>query len=125
MKRPIDATTLRAEFTGNFNGGYYTVAEIKALIDTAPTLDKDINVPGEWISVKDRLPEPISGRNRHEIPPVMLYSPKGGFYVGWYYGEYWDGTKAFWNRTSRDSSQRITTKVTHWMPLPPEPEVRE
>ena len=125
MKRPIDATTLRAEFTGNFNGGYYTVAEIKAIIDTAPTLDKDINVPGKWISVADGLPGPISARNRRAVKPVLLYSPKGGVYVGWYFGKDWYGHDKFINRTSRDSSQYITSKVTHWMPLPPEPEVSE
>ena len=47
--RLIDATTLRAEFTGNFKDSYST-AEIKALIDIAPTV-------GGWISVKDALPK--------------------------------------------------------------------
>ena len=121
MKRPIDATTLRAEFTGNFNGGYYTVAEIKAIIDTAPTLDKDINVPGKWISVKDALPGSVTARDRMAVEPVLLYSPKGGVYVGWYYGKDWYGIDKFISRTSRDSMQYITTKVTHWMPLPKAP----
>lgn len=70
--RLIDADTLMAEFTGNFNGGYYTVPEIKAMIDTAPTVelideaaiehlqasgwmqnhDREMSKP-HWISVKD------------------------------------------------------------------------
>ena len=34
----IDATTLKAEFTGNFTGAY-SPAQIKALIDTTPEID--------------------------------------------------------------------------------------
>lgn len=117
MKRPIDATTLRAEFTGNFNGGYYTVAEIKAIIDTAPTLDKDTNVPGKWISVEDRLP------------------PEAGEYIVAYYPCHWEsiqiqepisvGMDSFRGKTkwAKEKYQR----VTHWMekPEPPEEEDHE
>ena len=46
--RLIDANTLKAEFTGNFNGGYYTVSEIHALIDTAPTIDAAPVKHGKW-----------------------------------------------------------------------------
>ena len=46
--RLIDGVTLKAEFTGNFNGGYYTVPEIRALIDTAPTVDAVPVIHGRW-----------------------------------------------------------------------------
>lgn len=85
-------------------------------------IDDATTVSG-WISIDDELPEPVSARNMKDIKPVMLYSPKGGYYVGWYYGPDWNDKKLFVNRTSRDSWQYITTKVTHWMPLPPGPEV--
>ena len=75
----------------------------------------------DWISVKDALPGSVAARDRMSVEPVLLYSPKGGVYVGWYYGKDWYGKDKFINRTSRDSMQYITTKVTHWMPLPKAP----
>lgn len=50
--RLIDAVTLKAEFTGNFNGGYYTIPEIKAHIDSAPTVDAAPVVHGRWKAAK-------------------------------------------------------------------------
>ena len=54
--RLIDGVTLKAEFTGNFNGGYYTVPEIRALIDTAPTVDAVPVVHGRWELVDEAEP---------------------------------------------------------------------
>ena len=75
----------------------------------------------DWTSVKEALPGSVAARDRMAVEPVLLYSPKGGVYVGWYYGKDWSGIDKFINRTSRDSKQYITTKVTHWMPLPEVP----
>ena len=123
MKRLIDATTLKGEFTGNFNGGYYTVAEIKALIDTAPTV-------GGWVSVKDRLPEETESmfarfhatekwdramwKNESEAVLVCVRFPDGGRKVT--IGRLHDGK---WNTTV---SKVLPHEVTHWMPLPEPPE---
>ena len=74
----------------------------------------------KWIPVTERFPEPVSAQTRRKTKPVLLYSPKGGFYVGWYFGKDYRG-HLFTNRTSRDSRQYITTKITHWMPLPEPP----
>lgn len=107
MKRPIDATTLRAEFTGNFNGGYYTVAEIKAIIDTAPTLDKGTNVLCKWISVKDRLPDECGEyliRDKMGVTIALLI----------------DNEKGIWQWQDSDFYGR--GGITHWMPLPELPE---
>lgn len=77
------------------------------------------------IPVTERFPKPVSAQNRRKTKPVLLYSPKGGFYVGWYFGEDYRGKHIFTNRTSKDSLQYITTKVTHWMPLPEPPKGEE
>lgn len=76
--------------------------------------------PG-WISVMKRKPKPVTAQNRRKTEPVLLYSPKGGYYIGWYYGVDGNGNDKYLNRTSRESRQYITTKVTHWMPLPEPP----
>ena len=112
--RPIDADVLKQDLTRFYDNE----VTAKELIDEQPTV-------GGWVSVEDRLPEPVCARYMEDIKPVLLYSPKGGYYVGWYYGPNWNGKKLFINRTSRDSWQYITTKVTHWMPLPEQPEVSE
>lgn len=75
----------------------------------------------KWIPVTERFPEPVCVQTRRKTKPVLLYSPKGGFYVGWYFGKDYQGHHLFTNRTSKDSLQYITTKVTHWMPLPEPP----
>ena len=75
----------------------------------------------KWIPVTERLPKPVTAQNRRKTKPVLLYSPKGGFYVGWYFGEDYRGHHIFTNRTSKDSLQYITTKVTHWMSICEEP----
>ena len=45
--RPIDAITLAAEFTGNFQEAY-TPGHIRAIIDLAPTIDAVPVVRGKW-----------------------------------------------------------------------------
>ena len=77
----------------------------------------DVEPKQRWNPVTERLPEPVFVQTRRKTKPVLLYSPKGGFYVGWYYGQDYRGHHIFTNRTSKDSLQCITTKVTHWMPL--------
>lgn len=106
MKRPIDAMTLKEEFTGNINDGYYTVAEIKAIIDAAPTL----NVPGKWISVEDRMPDksgPYLVRFKNvfgERLAIKVY--------------YWNAKIGYWRGAEAHS---MIIGITHWMPLPEPP----
>lgn len=108
--RPIDATTLKAEFTGNFRVDY-PVAMIKAIIDLAPTV-------GGWISVKDKLPD----ASETGTIAALAYIANGKI-AGEYYEDmclvlyYYNG--AGWATISDDIVPDGI--VTHWMPLPDSP----
>lgn len=66
-----------------------------------------------WISVKDRLPEP--GQR------VIVFSAKGKFI-----GEGWMDAKRKWFRYDGFASvELLFGTVTHWQPFPEPPEVRE
>ena len=56
----------------------------------------------EWISVKDRLPEP------RENPVLVTYD--GGVWMAWKHSTHWELP-----------STLKTNLVTHWMPLPEPP----
>lgn len=117
--RPIDANTLKAEFTGNFNGGYYTVPEILAIIDTAPTI-------GGWISVKDRLPDEHDSlfANNPYLKKNMWAKESDSVIV---YVRFPDGTGRSTEGKLQDGkwwtriSPALEPTVTHWMPLPEPP----
>ena len=117
--RPIDANTLKAEFTGNFNDGYYTVAEIKALIDTAPTV-------GGWISVKDDMPKEHNSifANHTHLSKHMWAKESDNVIV---YVRFPDGTGRSTEGRLQDGkwwtriSPTLEPVVTHWMPMPGEP----
>ena len=107
--RPIDADVLKQDLTRFYDNE----VTAKQLIDEQPTVSG-------WVSVNDRMPE------NEEI--VIGYTPCDGYmFVGfwrtWKSGNYeWSD----WNIiTSMRSTKKITKKVTHWMPLPPRPEVSE
>lgn len=73
-----------------------------------------------WVSVKDRLPK------NEEI--VIGYTPCDGYmFIGFYRTSKFSTYE--WSEwciiTSMRSTKKITKKVTHWMPLPPRPEVSE
>ena len=97
--------------------GTMMMYEINDAIDAAPTAC-------EWHCVADEKPEEIeSVLHKDEYDPILLYAEKShAFYVGWYVGRNWEGVDKFINRTSLDSWQSITKKITHWMPLPKPPE---
>lgn len=59
----------------------------------------------EWISVKDRLPEPHTD---------TLICGRYGAFIGWY-----SHTRQMW----RSDDYGEIRDVTHWMPLPDAPEV--
>ena len=107
--RPIDADVLKQDLTRFYDNE----VTAKQLIDEQPTVSG-------WVSVKDRLPE------NEEI--VIGYTPCDGYMFVGFYRTYKSKTYEWsaWNIiTSMRSTKKITKKVTHWMPLPPEPEVSE
>lgn len=70
-------------------------------------------VKPHWIPVTERLPE--------ENRIVIGFTPADGYmFVGYYFSYVWGGkTVTKWKIiTAMRSTQNITKKVTHWMPLP-------
>lgn len=94
--RLIDADALKGVFVGEYPG-MYTKKYIKNLIDGMPTV-------GGWISVKERMPEPLA--------QCLVYSdtrrPRGMETAT--YTEFGWMTAAYF------------PEITHWMPLPEPPE---
>ena len=92
------------------------VKEFYAMAEKALRIQNQVN----WISVKDRLPEPdVKTIGRIETEKVIAWDGNrlvfGNFTIYRhdnsfeFYGADADGTYCFW-------------KVTHWMPLPEPPE---
>lgn len=123
MKRLIYAedamSRIKAE-TRFYSGTY---ANIERAIDSAPTVDQRCLRPvEEWISVKDRLPDPYekvlvrldhwSGVDIY----LAFYDPKrdwcdcGGYFE--------DGTN---NDGEPLTYETVGANVTHWIPLPEPP----
>ena len=84
-------------------------------LDDAPTV-------GEWISVKDRLPP--------DDQMVIGYTPVDGYmFVGFHkmYKHSWREKLVgeWFIITAMRSTRSMTKRVTHWMPLPEPPEVKQ
>ena len=108
--------------------------EMAVMRDALEVLNQ-IPTVGNWISVKDGLPE-RHDKNDHEAD-VMLYIPKRegvrqhGIYLGFLRETPLppdDGSGNFWNRPCPGSDWTVwgwshfeEPKVTHWMELPNEP----
>ena len=67
------------------------------------TIDKDINVPSKWVSVKDRLPEMYKNVLVIRTDGKIRFDAIGSLNV--WYEEVW----------------HTGNPVTHWMPLPAPP----
>ena len=91
------------------------IGTLKSLIDTQPTV-KDINIPSKWISVKDRLPE-----TRHA---VLVYTPHHKNI--WAASMHEDGNWYIWSPGGKVLlDPDWNGPITHWMPLPEPPEVKQ
>ena len=113
--RMIDGDRLLRELTALSHGQVWpgwTYEGIRLLIERQPTLTP----PNEWVSVDERLPE--------EKEMCLLYTPRDGIMcVGFYDGDdNWEHKHRWKLVTAMRSSQTLTKKVTHWMPLPAPPD---
>ncbi len=146
----IDADALMKELEREVElaDDWNTAHEIANVVKYALISAKDINVPGKWISVKDRLPDSNHVLARCEIR--NLYKPKSYTCVAFYAKkhsiscgncvdedychDYDDETDEYylkegWYEVIRNwdeyGSIVIGDFVTHWMPLPEPPEVKQ
>lgn len=62
--RLVDADKLKAEFTGNFQNEY-GIAQVKAIIDTMPTIDAEPVRHGRWLTWEDRFPGKITKKKNN------------------------------------------------------------
>lgn len=101
--RPIDGDALFDKvyeaFGDDIDGGMANL--FMGWINEAPTLTP----PNEWVSVEERLPE--------EKQRVIVRCERVGTSVGW----------ILWGNWMTDIGPGAG-KVTHWMPLPAEPDRR-
>ena len=91
-----------------------TIRRCIAAVKLVPTFTP----PNEWVSVEERLPE--------EKEMCLLYTPRDGIMcVGFYAGnDNWEHKHKWKLVTAMRSSQTLTKKVTHWMPIPAPPDRR-
>ena len=98
---------------------YYRAAEDALALLREQSPDKDINVPGKWISVKDRLPD-----NDNEVITAYkiddekaMKKRKGKLFVktGNWTGSRWISV---WDEYKSYATEE---EVLYWMPLPEPP----
>lgn len=69
----------------------------------------------QWVSVKDRLPDCA-------VPVLVTYIGYDGNRHGDDVATRIDDLWLWWDGDLRSSDERVTVKITHWMPLPGAPE---
>lgn len=72
----------------------------------------------QWVSVKDRLPDCA-------VPVLVTYIGYDGNRHGDDVATRIDDLWLWWDGDLRSSDERVTVKITHWMPLPEAPEEGE
>lgn len=72
----------------------------------------------QWVSVKDRLPDCA-------VPVLVAYIGYDGNQHGDDAATRVDDLWFWWDGDLRSSDERVTVKITHWMPLPEMPEEGE
>lgn len=95
----------------------------EAKCDFYPEKRKKAAVPkfGEWISVKDRLPDVCFETNTYkETDDVFAIDDVGDKCVGRFAISKYDGSYTFYGYTA-DAEERDPLIVTHWLDCMPEP----
>ena len=82
----------------------------------AGRFDRDNNVLGKWISVKDRLPRSMANK-------VLVYVQHEDLvgYIGFGHYEKFHGEEMWYDLERGEQFARNGYIVTHWMPLPERP----
>lgn len=99
---------IMADYGENYGSKWgFSHAKLYEIIEELPTL--------EWFNAEERLPR--------ERQMCLLYTPVDGYVcVGFYdWADSWNGKKKWKLITAMRSTQTLTKKVTHWMPLPETP----
>ena len=93
----------------------YSECDIGYMIRRQPTVDAADVLRGQWISVKDRLPE-------GDEKCIFFASGNNAAYIGQYVYSGRDGAVKF---KKRDGRGTVLYTASHSMPLPEPPEVRK
>lgn len=101
---------------------------IKVSADVRDLLVKLLRGQEQWISVKDRMPD-AAGYECLVCAVNENYNQTHVFTAHTGYGEpgWWTGNVHYMSRVTSPSDNRLhpALKVTHWMPLPEPPEVKQ
>ena len=101
---------------------------IKISADVRDLLVKLLRGQERWISVKDRLPD-AAGYECLVCAVNENYNQTHVFTAHTGYGEpgWWTGNVHYMSRVTSPSDNRLhpALNVTHWMPLPEPPEVKQ
>ena len=90
----------------------YSESNIGYMIRKQPTVDAADVLRGQWISVKDRLPE-------GDEKCIFFASGNNAAHIGQYVYSGRDGAVKF---KKRDGRGTVLYTASHWMPLPKPPE---
>lgn len=129
--RLIDADALKEQIE-NFNCkdcNHYNFVRCRACqIDDALSYIDDAPTVAQWISVKDRLPD-AAGYECLVCAVNENYNQTHVFTAHTGYGEpgWWTSNVHYMSRITSPSDNKLhpALNVTHWMPLPTPPEVKQ
>ena len=100
--------------------GVYDRGQVMECIDAAPIVATDTNVPGKWISVKDRLPEEHADEHPYEFEQFLCATVWNDVRMVGFGTRIGDDKQHFWSGNSIWDDW-----VTHWMLLPEPPKEAE
>ena len=106
------------EFAKKYQGDTFSFPLLMRAIKDAPTVD--VVPKNEWISVGERLPEDVYGKDRTKIT-VLVCSESGRVSTASRQRQFkFNSTKLEWEKLDAFAWSN-SKRVTHWMPLPEAP----